>query len=634
MQQGSVFRPFMTAALALGVTFSALVAAGNIPYRLGVLVYPEQLVLVVLGFSLFLGFLSQETKSVFRWLDLALGPVGMAACLWLAWRYGELSANFYRHEAEVIVLGFVLIPLVLEVLRRRTGWSLVIVVLAFIFYGTLADWVPGTLQGRAMPLPNLLGYVAVDSTAMLGVPLSIAVNVIVAYILFGSILMATGGSRWFTDLSTALVGRSRGGSAKIAIVSSALFGSISGSAVANVASTGVITIPLMKRGGFSPRLAASFEAVASTGGQMMPPVMGAAAFLMAEFLQVPYTTIVIAAIVPSALFFLAVIIQADLEARVQHIPPVDEDLIPPLKQVLRDGWYFSIPFAVLVGLMFLFNKSPAEAAIWATAVTVILNAIFGYQGERINVRAFWSAMIQTGQGCVEIIVIGAVAGIVIGILQVTGLGFGLTYLLVSFGQGNLFLLLLVTAAICIILGMGMPTTGIYLLVATLAAPPLLELGVPPLAAHFFIFYFGMLSMISPPVAVAAFAAASIAGASAMKTAMTSVRVGWPAFIVPFLFVYSPTLLMQGNPLEIVIAFVTAILGVWFVTIAIVGFYADRLSVAKRLWALVAGAMVLIPSGAFEHAMWLEMAGGAMIAVWLWQARRSGAPAPVVSLTER
>lgn len=467
--------------LAISITALALAASGNLFQELGWLVLPEQVMLTILGLALALGCLFIPHSGIRLASDAVFAGISITATFWASWRYPEISSNFFAHEQEITLLGLCITPLLLEVLRRKTGTSLVLVVVVFILYALLADKIPGVLQGRAMPLRELFGYLAIDSTAMLGTPLTIVVNIVVVYILFGGFLLATGGSQWFTDLSAALVGRTVGGSAKISIVSSALFGSISGSAVANVASTGVITIPLMKQSGFSARMAASFEAVASTGGQMMPPVMGAAAFLMAEFLELPYTTVVVAAIVPSFLFFWAVLVQADLEARKQNIPPVPSDQIPRLSHIMRQGWYFPIPFAVLIGALFWLNRSPAEAAIWAAVIVVILNLMFGYKGQRIDIRTIWQSFISTGHASVEILVIGAVAGLVIGILQVTGLGFGLTFLLVSIGKDSLILLLVLTALICIVLGMGMPTTGIYLLVATLAAPPLIELGVEPTA---------------------------------------------------------------------------------------------------------------------------------------------------------
>ncbi|MBL4645945.1 MAG: TRAP transporter fused permease subunit [Rhizobiales bacterium] len=616
---------YISVALAISITCLALAVAGNVPYHFGLLLLPEQIMLVILGFALAQGFLQRSHASWKLPIDTGLAAICFATFMWAAWRYPEISSNFFKFENEISAIGLIVIPMLLEVLRRKTGWSLVFVVLAFILYALLADKVPGTLQGRAVPFVELLGYLTIDSTAMLGTPLTIVVNIVVVYILFGGFLLATGGSEWFTDLSSALVGGTVGGSAKISIVSSALFGSISGSAVANVASTGVITIPLMKRGGFSPRMAASFEAVASTGGQMMPPVMGAAAFLMAEFLEVPYTTVVVAAIVPSFLFFWAVLIQADLEARKSGIPPIPADMIPRMADVLREGWYFPLPFVLLIGSLFWLNRSPAEAAIWATILVTILNVIFGYKGKRISLGAIWKALRSTGAASVEILIIGAVAGLVIGVLQATGLGFGLTFLMVSIGQSSLLLLLILTAFICIILGMGMPTTGIYLLVATLAAPPLIELGVTPIAAHFFIFYFGMLSMISPPVAVAAFAAASISGANAMQTALTSVRIGWTAFIIPFVFVYSPSLLLQGTPAENTMSFVFATLGVFLISVGIIGRIWTPLSTFQRLVIVLIGLLTLFPTDFLPFGTYLQMTGLAVVALLIWSIWRAKQP---------
>ncbi|SDW74703.1 TRAP transporter permease [Roseicitreum antarcticum] len=626
MTQTAYVRHFLVAVLAFGVIASALVLAGNIAGRVGIALYPEQLILIVLGLSMALAYLS-ATDHRFgpHWLDYPLAALSLGVCLWMAWRYPVIAVNFFVHETEITRIGLILIPLLLEALRRKAGISLVTVVVVFLLYAMLADKVPGVLQGRASPPDELFGYLAVDSTAMLGSPITIVVEIVVVYILFGAVLLATGGSNWFSDLATALVGRSRGGAAKMAIVSSAMFGSISGSAVANVASTGVITIPLMKRGGYSPRMAASFEAVASTGGQMMPPVMGAAAFLMAELMQVSYGTIVLAAVIPSALFFLAVLIQADLEAGVQNIPQVPEELIPPLGRVLREGWYFPLPFAVLIVVLFSLNRPPAEAAFWAIITILATNVAFGYKGNRATPRQLWEAILSTGRGSFEIVLIGAVAGIVIGVLQTTGLGFGLTYLLVGLGEHSLIALLFATAAVCILLGMGMPTTGIYLLVATLAAPPLLQLGVPPIAANFFIFYFGMLSMISPPVAVAAFTAASIAGCSAMGTAITSVRIGWTAFIVPFLFVFSPSLLMQGAWHTIALDVGTAVVGVWLISVAIVGFFRQPIPAVVRVWLAVAGALVLVPSSILASSLWWHGLGLVMAGLWMWRYRETQLP---------
>lgn len=610
---------FFVPALGLLVTCLAIVIAADVPLRLGLLIYPEQVVAAILGLSIAICFLLLPVsrhwgQSHVPWYDLLLSAAGLFVGGYFALRYPVLSQEFFSRPTETLIVGCLTIPLVLEGLRRATGNSLFVVVAVFVLYAQVADQVPGRLQGMTRPLDQLLPFLAIDTTAMFGTPLMIVGTIVIVFIFFGQLLIRTGGSEWFTDLSTSAVGRTRGGSAKIAIVASGLFGSISGSAVANVASTGVITIPMMKRAGFSARTAGAFEAVASTGGQIMPPVMGAAAFLMAEFLQIPYAHVVIAAAVPAILYYLAVLVQADFEAARQNIPPVPNEQIKPFAAVMRAGWYFPAPFAMLITALFYWNAAPAEAALWASATIVVMNVVFGFRGHRMLWRDFLRALAATGQRSVDIVLVGAAAGIVIGIFENTGLGFGLTYLLVDFGRTSLLLLLVLTAIICVILGMGMPTTGIYLLVATLAAPPLIQLGVEPIAAHLFILYFGLMSMISPPVAIAAFTAASIAQAGAMATAFTAVRLGWTAFIIPFLFVYSPHLLLQGDALHIAVAVVTALVGVVFVSGALIGYLQNRLRPLPRLLLGLSGLMLIVPPLAIPYGAAVNVVGAVVAAM--------------------
>jgi TRAP transporter 4TM/12TM fusion protein len=389
---------------------------------------------------------------------------------------------------------------------------------------------------------------------------------------------------------------------------------ISGSAVSNVATTGVITIPLMKQSGYEPKVAGAIEAVSSTGGQIMPPIMGAAAFLMAELLQISYAEVVVAAIIPAVLYYVAVFIFADLEAARKNIAPLPADQIPLLSRAFMDGWFFLIPIGVLIYTLFWLNRTPEQSALWAAATVVIVNWIFGYKGRRLRPVDLFNAVRDTGLVVTDVIVVGAMAGIIIGIIDVTGLGFGLTFILVQFGQQSLAALLVLTAIVCIILGMGMPTTAIYLLVATLAAPPLIKLGIHPLAAHMFVFYFGLVSLITPPVAIAAFVAANLAGAQPMETAVQAVRLGWTALVVPFMFVLSPNLIMQGQPLNILLAVVTAFFGVWIASAGLLGYFFKPMRWPIRIAYIVAGIALLIPSQAFEGAIVLDVAGFILAAV--------------------
>jgi TRAP transporter 4TM/12TM fusion protein len=631
MSKISAFRRAAAQGLGGAVSVTALALAFQAPLRFGLLIYTEQILAGLLGLALAICFL---TRPIGLWARIGIAAdwlfagLGLGVGLYLAMRYPQLAEAYFFNKTEAALIGVVLVPLVLEALRRVTGMALVSVTAVFLLYALFADKIPGQLQGRAMAPVDLVAFVTVDNLAIFGLPLTIIGTVVVVFILFGQLLQATGGANWFTDLATSAVGRFRGGPAKIAIVASGLFGSISGSAVANVASTGIVTIPMMKKAGFPADRAGAYEAVASTGGQIMPPIMGAAAFLMAEFLELSYSEVIAAAIIPALLFYFGVLLMADLEAAKLDTAPLSPDELPKARDVLRIGWYFPLPFAVLVYVLFWQNKGPAEAALWSGMVLVASAAVFGRGAQRMGPRGLLRALTAGGIGAIDVILVGAAAGMIIGVLENTGLSFGLTYVLVSIGQGDMAILLVATAAICIVLGMGMPTTGIYLLVATLAGPPLIELGIDPLAAHLFVLYFGLMSMISPPVAIAAFTAASIAGAGPMKTALSSMRVGWIAFVVPFLFVADPGLLLKGSTSDIAMALVVAVIGIWSVAAGISGYLIGALTSSERLVAVAAGGVLFASriDGAPSEAM-LALGGAAAIVLYLVNRRRSATVVP-------
>ena len=522
----------------------------------------------------------------------------------------ELVLMIFSRPPQLWVPSILIVLLTLEALRRASGWALVIIIAVFLLYALFGDQFPGRLQGRAQNWQLLAGYMAVDSNGILGLPMSVATTIVVAFIFFGVLLAVTGGTTFFTDAAMIGMGRYRGGSMKIAVLASGLFGSISGSAVANVVGTGVVTIPMIKNDGYPAHKAAAIEAVASTGGQLMPPVMGASAFLMAEFLAVPYSAIVLAALVPAFLYYVALFIQADLEAARLGIRAVPKDRIPPARRILG-GTHFALAFAVLIYLLFWQRYQPERAALWAALVLAITALILGYGGVRPTVRSIVGTLSKTGHSVVEILLISAASGFVIGVLNITGLSFNLTYLLVQVGGSSLLALLALSAIVCIILGMGLPTLGVYVLLAALVAPALIQLGVEPIAAHLYVLYFGMMSMITPPIALAAFAAASIAKAPSMATGWAAMRFGWSAYIIPVLFVFSPTLILIGAPLDIAIAIITAIAGVWLISAALAGYFSGPLRPLSRVFFAVAGLLALIPADAFAGAMYSDVAGIAM-----------------------
>lgn len=604
--------------LGAAITLVALAWAGNVADLLNIAPYVEQVLAVILGLSLAHIFIARrarkrDTGSAPNVVDVVAACISILVCGYIAVRYPVLAEEMFYRPVETFVVGFVVVLLVTEALRRRAGLSLVIVLLAFMGYALFSHLIPGELQGKSLSFTGLMSFLGVDGQSLFGTPLTVVANIVIAFVFMGNLLMRSGGADFFTEISSALMGRSRGGSAKIAIAASALFGSISGSAVSNVASTGVITIPLMKRSGYSAHTAAAIEAVSSTGGQIMPPIMGAAAFLMAEFLQITYGEVVIAAIVPALLYYIAVFVQADLEAVRQGIKALAPEDLPSLRDVLRAGWFFVVPFVVLIFMLFSFNAPPEKGALYASLSIVLCSLTFGYKGRRITFQDIVKTVVETGHAVTDIVVICGAAGMIIGILTFTGLGFGLTFVLVQFGQGSLLLLLIVSALVCILLGMSMPTVSLYILLSALVAPPLVELGVPPLAAHLFVLYFGLLSMITPPVALAAFTAANIAGAGTMRTGFTALRLGWPAYIVPFLFVFSPSLLLEGGAGAIALASVTAVAGVWLCSAAIMGYLVAPLDTWSRIFLGFAGLGLLAPAGLFPGAIWLEL-GGAVLAI--------------------
>ena len=603
-----------TVSLAAGLTVVAVAWSLDLPRIMGIALYPQQFFAVILGLALALAFLKVRagragTRAGGRipWYDWCAAVLALAACFYVAVVYADVVNAIFLRPPEAYIPGTIIIVLMLEALRRVTGPALVIIVLLFLTYAVFGGGLAGRLAAREQDWPKLAGYMAYDANGLLGIPLSVASTIVVAFIFFGTLLNRTGGAKFFTDAALILMGRFRGGSMKIAVLASSLFGSISGSAVANVVATGVVTIPMIKRDGYPAHRAAAIEAVSSTGGQLMPPVMGASAFLMAEFLQVPYSKVVLAALVPALLYYGALFIQADLEAARLGIARTDRAAIPAGRAVLG-GLHFVLAFALLIYALFGLIWQPERAALLACASVAITAFALGYDGRRATIRVLLGAFARTGEAVVEIIVIAAAAGVVIGVLNITGLSFNLTYTLVQIGGGSAFLLLVLSALVCIVLGMGLPTLGVYVLLATLVAPALVEVGIEPIAAHLFVLYFGMMSMITPPIALAAFAAASVAGAKPLATGFASVRFGWLAYAVPFLFVLSPALILIGTPVDIITACILATAGVWFISIALAGYLFSLIPAANRLLFASAGIAALLPSPAFQGAFYLNLAG--------------------------
>jgi len=596
------------------------------PRALGLSFYTEQFLALVLGEAMALAFpvypgRRKPLRERVPWWDWLLCAGALAAGAYVAVRYPDLATEVSMRPRDFLPLAVLVVLLVLETTRRSTGMSLLWYTAAGLVYALWGHHLPGAFAAQPVSLTRLANYLAFDTNALLGTSLQVAAVVVVPFILLGQILARCGGSEFFTDVSMALMGRYRGGAGKVAVTGSAFFGMISGSAVANVSAVGVVTIPLMKRAGFTPMFAAAVEAVGSTGGQLMPPVMGAAAFLMAEFLQVPYTAVLVAAVIPAFMYYFSLFMQVDLEAASLGIAGTPKDRLPALLEVLRDGWHFLAPFVVIIAGLLVYRLEAEYAALLAAAVLAVACCVLRYRGRRSTPLEVLRAAVSTGSAVLDIVLICAAAGILIGILNISGLAFGLTLELVGLAGESLLLLLLISAVIAILLGLGLPTVGVYVLMAALVAPALVKVGVTPMAAHMFVMYFGMMSMVTPPIALAAYAAANIAQCDPDKTGWMATRVGWAAYLVPFLFVYDPPLLMQGAWWQILWALATNCLGLWCGTIAVVGFFMNRIEFWQRAAFLAAALALLYPAAKVAGGMAFNLVGLAAAGALLWHARK-------------
>jgi len=590
----------------------ALAEALDLYRKVGIVLIKEQLLALILGLALATVFVLKPfrrdaSRPYVPWFDMVAAILAFGSCLYVTLFYLDIVDTLFEKPLLSVAAGTIIVASVAECLRRTAGPLLFGFVLFFILFGLMGHHIPGHFQGRNVDVDRLLIYVGLDSNGIIGLPIGVVVSIVIAFIFFGNLLNASGGATFFTEISTALMGRYRGGSAKIAVVASSLFGSISGSAVSNVVSTGVITIPMMEKGGYSKEKAGAIEAVASTGGQLMPPMMGAAAFLMAEFMSVPFTDVILAALIPAVLYYVSLFIQADLYAGRENIKPA-EGISLRAREVLARGWPYILPFAVIIYALFELNARPQTAAIYAIGITIPIAFIWGYRGVRMKPRAILDALGSTGMGVVNLIMVSGMAGIVIGVLNITGLGFALTQAIIQLSGGNLAVILLMAGAISIVLGMGMPTVGVYLLLATLVIPSMVEAGVPLMAAHMFAFYFGILSMITPPVAAAAFAAATVAKSDFVRTGFAAMAFGWPAYIVPFIFALSPEMLWQGTAFEIARIFLLSVAGVFLISAGWIGYWAGRLTTIWRLGFVVAGVLCLLPGSAIPGGALMDIIG--------------------------
>jgi len=494
-----------------------------------------------------------------------------------------------------IIAGLILILLILEGTRRSVGLPIVMVAVAFLVYGYFGPYMPKIIAHKGYDVERLVSYLIWTTEGAFGIPIAVSSTFVIIFILFGAFLDKLGAGDFFINLALSLSGRVKGGPAETAVISSAMMGSISGSSVSNVVTTGTFTIPLMIRTGYTPLFAGAVEAVASTGGQIMPPVMGAGAFVMAEMLGISYVKVAISAAIPALLYFASVGLMVYFEAERKNVAKMDLKKLPKIKKVLKEGFYLFIPLIVLIYLLVIRQLSPMKAGFFTiVSLLFIASVVLLIREKRFPWREIIAALENGVKTAVPVAMACASAGIVIGVVSLTGLGVRFTQMVIHVSGGRLWLGSLLTMIACLILGMGLPTTAAYIITAVLGAPALVSMGVPTIAAHMFIFYFAIISFITPPVAISAYAASGIAKTNAMKTGLMAFRLGLAGFIVPFLFIYSPSILLIGKGVKIVMDSFTALLGVVALAAAIEGWFFIELRLWLRVIFLFSAILLIVP----------------------------------------
>ncbi len=595
--------------------FSPLTALIQRPVHLGLMATLGFLGLSLRGGAAGLSGRKSSSSAVWRFLTPSTAVTGLLllgtviSCGYLVLEQETLVRRAGSATTLDLVAGSLAIVVVLELARRTTGWGLVTVALLALAYAVLGPYLPGVLAHRGYGFSRLIQHLYLSTEGIWGVPLGVSADFVYLFVLFGALLETAGGSELLIALAGKVAGRTKGGPAKTATIASAIMGSLSGSAVANVVTTGSLTIPMMKRTGFRPHFAAAIEAAASTGGQLMPPVMGAGAFIMATWTNIPYVRVAAAAVIPALLYYVALLAAVHFRAQKYDLPAAGDYTGPSISS----RWHLLLPLLVIV-LFLAMGRSPTRAAFWGVVAAAV--AILARKTSRLNWSGARRVVLAAGSGTVQVAAACAAAGIVVGVASLTGIGLRMSEFIITLSGGHLFVALGLTALGSIVLGMGLPTTAAYVVLAALGAPALTQLGVPLLAAHLFIFYFGCISNVTPPVSLAAYAGAGIAGAPLMRTAFTAMALAGAGFIVPFMFVYDPALLLAASPIAVLISAVTGGLGLTALAAAAVGFGTRPLAGWERL-LVAAGAISLLTPFVVGDAL------GIATVVYVWRRKKRG-----------
>jgi len=605
----------MTAKLGILAKIATWIAIVMSSYHLytGAFGAPEALLhrSIHLMFTMVLIFLLYPfSKGKTGWMsrlgDFVFLGISLGAILYIFFNY-EYFINRYPYvhplSAADMAIGILFVLALLEAARRSIGLAMPITAIAFLIYAYIGPSLPGLLRHAGFNTEVIIDQLYMTTEGIFGIPLGVSATYVILFIIFGVFLEKSGTGQFFMELAAATTGKAAGGPGKIAVISSGLFGTISGSAVANVMVTGQFTIPMMKRTGFQPHFAGAVEATASTGGQIMPPVMGAAAFVMAEFMGIPYLTVCKHAIIPAVLYYLSVFMAVHFEAVRTDLRGMLE-APPRLAAVVLSRGHLLLPVAVMLYILFE-GYTPMYACIFSIIAALILANV--KKETRMGLEKILDALEDGAKGALQVACACACAGIIIGIVNLTGLGLKFTGFVLYLAGESLAPALLFTMIAGIILGMGLPTTAAYIVMAALLVPGLIKLGIVPIAAHMFAFYYAIISAITPPVALAVYAGAGLAGSNIWKTGLAAVRIGAPGFIIPFMFAYEPSLLFVGSAWEILSAFISASIGVIMLAGGLIGWFVWRVNIVERL-LLIGGAILLIKPGIYTDIVGLIFLG--------------------------
>ena len=550
---------------------------------------------VHLAFGLGLVFLLYPSRQ--NWsrkkmhpVDIGLAIAAATVSMYVVVFYKDLVFRAGRVTTLDMIVGLIAVILVLEAARRVIGWPMVIIAVLFMGYALLGPYIPGRLAHRGVALDDLIQQLFFTTEGIFGIPIGVSSTFIFMFLLFGAYLEKTGMGEFFIDAANSIAGFAAGGPAKVAVISSALMGTLTGSSVANVVGTGSFTIPMMKKLGYKSEFAGAVEATASTGGQLMPPIMGAAAFLMAEFTNTPYVRVISAAAIPALLYYFGVWAGVHFEAKKLGLKGLSKEELPKLGNIMKTRGHLLVPIIIVIYLL-IAGYTPVRAALGAIVTSILCAAI--KKETRLSFKDVVNGLEKGARSALTVIAACACAGIIIGVVTQTGLGLKMGSILVSIANGNLLLTLFFTMVTSLILGIGVPTTANYVITATIAAPALMMLNVPVLAAHMFAFYFGIVADVTPPVCLAAVAAAGVAKSEPMRTGMQAARLAIAAFIIPFIFVYSPEmLLIDVTFINMVVMIVTALIGIVCVASALTGYFMSNMSIIERAIFLVGGILLV------------------------------------------